>query len=111
VEEKLYPLVSHKSEDSCKPINFCSEFSSTRLGLFAVLGTLTKGYQKRDTVWFAILVPFTTSDKGNGHNCVPHCTVLSRTAQWKQAISVCSAVSALRNKGVENNLQRQQVTN
>ncbi len=35
-----------------------------------------KGTKK--VVQFAILVPFTTSDNGNGHNCVSY-----RTAQWK----------------------------
>ncbi len=47
-----------------------------------------EGYQKSGMVRFAILVPFTTSDNGNGHNCVPYRTVLNRTARWKQAISV-----------------------
>uniref|UniRef100_A0A672MDH0 C2H2-type domain-containing protein n=1 Tax=Sinocyclocheilus grahami TaxID=75366 RepID=A0A672MDH0_SINGR len=42
---------------------------------------------KKWNVLFAILVPFTTSDNGNGHNCVPYHTVLNRTARWKQAIS------------------------
>ncbi len=63
VKEKLYPL---------QPINFCSEFSSTLLVPFAVLGTPAEGYQKSGTVRFAILVPFTTSDSVNGNNCVPY---------------------------------------
>ncbi len=45
-----------------------------------------EGYQKSGTVQFAILVPFTPYDNGNGHNCVPYRTVLNRTAQWKRAI-------------------------
>ncbi len=72
MKEKLYPLVSHTSDDSSKLINFCSEFSSTPLVPFAVLGTPMKGYQKSGKVLFTILVPFTTSDNGNGHNCVPY---------------------------------------
>ncbi len=48
--------------------------------------TPTEGYQKSGTVRFAILVPFTTYDNGNGHNCVPYRTVPNRTAQWKRAI-------------------------
>ncbi len=75
MKEKLYPLVSRKSDDSSQPINFCSEFSSTLLVPFAMLGTPTKGYQKSGMVRFAILVPFTTSDNGNGHYCVLYRTV------------------------------------
>ncbi len=51
---------------------FCSELAPPPLVPIAVLGTPTKGYQK---VRFAILVPFTTSDNGNGHNGVPYRTV------------------------------------
>ncbi len=43
VKEKLYPL---------QPINFCSEFSSTLLVPFAVLGTPTEGYQKSGMVGY-----------------------------------------------------------
>ncbi len=62
--EKLYPLVSRTSDDSSQPINIL-QFSSTLLVPFPVLGTPTEGYQKSGTVPFAILVPFTTSDRGN----------------------------------------------
>ncbi len=87
VKEKLYPLASRKSDEILvNQSTFCSEFSSTLLVPFAVLGTQMEGYQKSGTVRFAILVPFKTSDNGNGHNCVPYCTVLNRTAQWKRAI-------------------------
>ncbi len=57
-----------------EPLLFCNEFSSTLFVPFAVLGTPAEGYQKSGTVRFAILVPFTTSDSGNGNNCVPYCT-------------------------------------
>ncbi len=73
VKEELYPL---------QPISFCSEFSSTLL----VLGTPAEGYQKSCMVQFAILVPFTTFDSGNGNNCVLYCTVPNRAAQWKRDI-------------------------
>ncbi len=86
MKEKLYPLVYRKGDDSGKPINFCSEFSSTLLVPFAVLGTPTKGYQKSGMVWFAILIPFTTSDNGNGHSCEMYGTLPKCTTQWKQAI-------------------------
>ncbi len=61
VKEELYPL---------QPISFCSKFSSTLL----VLGTPAEGYQKSCMVQFAILVPFTNFDSGNGNNCIPYCT-------------------------------------
>ncbi len=60
VKEKLYPL---------QPINFCSEFSSTLLVPFAVLGTPAEGYHKSGTV--------------------------VSTAQWKRAIStVCAKANS-----------------
>ncbi len=65
MKETLYLLLSLVNQST-----FWSEFSSTLLGPFAVLGTPMKGYQKSGTVQFAILVPFTISDSGNGNNCV-----------------------------------------
>ncbi len=74
---------------------FCSEFSSTLLVPYAVLGTPTEGYQKSGMVWFAILVPFTTSDNGNGHNCVPYCTEPYRSVETSHytyfALSFCGS--------------------
>ncbi len=73
----LYPLVSRTQVTILvNQSMFCSEFSSTLLVPFAVLGTPTEGYQKSGTVRFAILVPFTNS-------CIPYRTVPNRTAQWK----------------------------
>ncbi len=79
MKEKLYPLVSCTSDDSSQSA-FCSEFSSTLLVPFAVLGIPMEGYQKcgMDT----ILVPFTTSDNGNGHNCILYRTVPNRTVPF-----------------------------
>ncbi len=65
MKETLYLLLSLVNQST-----FWSEFSSTHFGPFAVLGTPMKWYQKSGTVQFAILVPFTTSDSGNGNNCV-----------------------------------------
>ncbi len=94
VKEKLYPLVSRKNYDS----SLVSEFSSTLLVPFAVLGTPTEGYQKSGTVRFAILVPFTTSDNGNRHNCVPYRTVLNRTARWKRAMKLLDLFLTIRHE-------------
>ncbi len=65
MKEKLYLLLSLVNQST-----FWSEFSSTHLVPFAVLGTPMKGYQKSGMVQFAILVPFTISDSGNRNNCV-----------------------------------------
>lgn len=45
-----------------------------------------KGPKK--VVRFGIRAPFTTSDNGNGKNCVPYLTELYCTAQWKRGINV-----------------------
>ncbi len=66
---------------------FCSEFSSTLLVTFALLGTPTEGYQKSGTVRFAILVPFTNSDNGNGHNCIPY-----RSVETSHKVASCLVV-------------------
>ncbi len=68
VKEKLYLL---------QPINFCIEFSST----LCSAGTPAEGYHKCSTVRFFILVPFTTSDSGNGNNCVPYCNEPFRSVE------------------------------
>ncbi len=81
VKEKLYPF---------QPINFCSEFSSTLLVPFAVLGTPAEGYQKSGTVQFDILVPFTTSDSGNGNNCVLYRPELYRSVETSHKVAVYS---------------------
>ncbi len=81
VKEKLYPL---------QPINFCSEFSSTLLVPFAVLGTPAEGYQKSGTVQFDFLVPFTTSDSGNGNNCVLYRPEPYRSVETSHKVAVYS---------------------
>ncbi len=61
-EGEAFPLYHAQVTILVNQSTICSEFSSTLLVPFAVLGTPTKGYQKSGTVQFAILVPFTTSD-------------------------------------------------
>lgn len=48
-----------------------------------VLGSPKEGSQKSGTVRFGILVLFTTYDHGYRNNCVPYCTILNSTTQWK----------------------------
>ncbi len=86
------PCSPRKWQFSVNHVTVYSESSSTCRHWTSVLGTPKYGSHKSGMVRFAILVSFATSDNGKGHNCITHCTVLNRTARWKQAIKCLSHI-------------------
>ncbi len=79
------PLYHAKVTILVKQSTFYSEFSSTLLVAFAVLGAPTEGYQK---VLYGSLFWYYSQLQTMETDLIAFRTVLNRTARWKQAIIV-----------------------